>query len=100
MDQRDQFSDWNRIHNRAVRIIDGQKMSKSYNNTIPLWLPAKELRKAILGIVTNSLAPGEAKNPDDSNIFSIYQAFASADETAAKQVYERGLKEGVPLPEL
>jgi len=63
--------------------LDGRKMSKSYNNTIPLWLPAKDLRKAILGIVTNSQAPGEAKNPDESHIFSIYQAFASAGETAA-----------------
>jgi tryptophanyl-tRNA synthetase len=57
--------------------LDGRKMSKSYNNTIPLWLPEKELRKAILGIVTNSQAPGEAKNPDESHIFSIYQAFAN-----------------------
>jgi len=63
--------------------LDGRKMSKSYNNTIPLWLPEKELRKAILGIVTNSQAPGEPKNPDESHIFSIYQAFASAGETAA-----------------
>jgi tryptophanyl-tRNA synthetase len=63
--------------------LDGRKMSKSYNNTIPLWLPAKDLRKAILGIVTNSQAPGESKNPDESHIFSIYQAFASAEETAA-----------------
>ena len=63
--------------------LDGRKMSKSYNNTIPLWLPAKDLRKAILGIVTNSQAPGEPKNPDESHIFSIYQAFASAEETAA-----------------
>jgi len=63
--------------------LDGRKMSKSYNNTIPLWLPAKDLRKAILGIVTNSQLPGEPKNPDESHIFSIYQAFASAEETAA-----------------
>jgi tryptophanyl-tRNA synthetase len=62
---------------------DGRKMSKSYNNTIPLWLPAKDLKKAILGIVTDSRAPGEAKDPQSSNIFAIYQAFASADETAA-----------------
>jgi tryptophanyl-tRNA synthetase len=66
--------------------LDGRKMSKSYNNTIPLWLPEKELRKAILGIVTNSQAPGEPKNPDESHIFSIYQAFASADETAAMRM--------------
>jgi tryptophanyl-tRNA synthetase len=62
---------------------DGRKMSKSYDNTIPLWLPAKDLKKAILGIVTDSRAPGEAKDPDSSNIFAIYQAFADASETAA-----------------
>jgi tryptophanyl-tRNA synthetase len=62
--------------------LDGRKMSKSYNNTIPLWLPEKELRKSILGIVTNSQMPDEPKNPDESNIFAIYQAFASAEETA------------------
>src|SRR5690606_15851261 len=39
--------------------LDGRKMSKSYNNTIPLWLSARELKKAILGIVTDSRAPGE-----------------------------------------
>jgi tryptophanyl-tRNA synthetase len=63
--------------------LDGRKMSKSYNNTIPLFEPAKKLRSAIMGIVTNSLEPGQPKNPDDSNIFSIYRAFAGADETAA-----------------
>jgi tryptophanyl-tRNA synthetase len=62
---------------------DGRKMSKSYDNTIPLWLPAKELRKAILGIVTDSRAPGEPKDPGTSNLFAIYQAFASAAETEA-----------------
>ena len=72
--------------------LDGRKMSKSYNNTIPLWLPEKELRKAILGIVTNSQAPGEPKNPDESHIFSIYQAFAHADETAAmRQAFADGI---------
>jgi tryptophanyl-tRNA synthetase len=62
---------------------DGRKMSKSYDNTIPLWLPAKELRKAILGIGTDSRAPGEPKDPGTSNLFAIYQAFASAAETEA-----------------
>jgi tryptophanyl-tRNA synthetase len=71
---------------------DGRKMSKSYDNTIPLWLPEKELRKAILGIITNSQAPGEAKNPEESNLFAIYQAFASADETAAmRRAYADGI---------
>jgi tryptophanyl-tRNA synthetase len=72
--------------------LDGRKMSKSYNNTIPLWLPAKELEKAILGIVTDSRAPGEAKDADSSNIFAIYQAFAGSDETAAmRQAYADGI---------
>ena len=62
---------------------DGRKMSKSYDNTIPLWLPAPDLRKAILAIVTDSHARGEPKDPDSSNIFAIYQAFATPDETAA-----------------
>jgi tryptophanyl-tRNA synthetase len=62
---------------------DGRKMSKSYDNTIPLWLPSKDLRKAILGIVTDSRAPGEPKDPDTSNLFAIYQAFANAAETEA-----------------
>jgi tryptophanyl-tRNA synthetase len=61
---------------------DGRKMSKSYNNTIPLWLPAKDLKKAILAIVTDSRAPGEPKDTETSNLFAIYQAFASAGETA------------------
>ena len=61
--------------------LDGRKMSKSYNNTIPLWLSAKDLKKAILGIVTDSRTPGQPKDTEGSNIFAIYQAFASADET-------------------
>jgi tryptophanyl-tRNA synthetase len=72
--------------------LDGRKMSKSYNNTIPLWLPQAELRKAILGIVTNSQQPGEPKDPDASHLFAIYQAFASAGETAAmRQAYADGI---------
>jgi len=63
--------------------LDGRKMSKSYNNTIPLFDPPAKLRSAIMGIVTDSRAPGEAKDPDASHIFSIYQAFATPDETAA-----------------
>ncbi|MGA9342765.1 MAG: tryptophan--tRNA ligase [Rhodanobacteraceae bacterium] len=62
---------------------DGRKMSKSYDNTIGLWLAPKAFKKAILGIVTDSSAPGEAKDPDTSNLFSIYRAFATPDETAA-----------------
>ncbi|MBX3700373.1 MAG: tryptophan--tRNA ligase [Dokdonella sp.] len=79
-------------HVATLPGTDGRKMSKSYDNTIPLWLPAGELRKAILGIVTDSRAPGEAKDPDSSNIFAIYQAFATADEAAAmREAFAAGI---------
>ena len=75
--------------------LDGRKMSKSYDNTIPLWLPARELRKAILGIVTSSQAPGEPKDPASSHLYTIYQAFADADESAAmRRAYEQGIAWG------
>jgi tryptophanyl-tRNA synthetase len=64
---------------------DGRKMSKSYNNTIPLWLPQKQLRKAIMKIVTNSLEPGQPKDPADSALYSIYAAFASVAQRAEMQ---------------
>ncbi len=63
--------------------LDGRKMSKSYGNTIPLWLPEKKLRKAIMKIVTNSKEPGEPKFADESALFPIYQAFASDAEYAS-----------------
>ncbi len=75
--------------------LDGRKMSKSYNNTIPLWLDEKSLKKSILGIVTNSLAPGAPKNPDDSNIFTVYQAFATTQEAAAmRNAFHKGIAWG------
>jgi tryptophanyl-tRNA synthetase len=58
-------------------------MSKSYDNTIPLFAPAAQMRKQIAGIVTDSKAPGEPKATEGSALFQIYQAFASAEETAA-----------------
>ena len=52
--------------------LDGRKMSKSYNNTIPLFEgTAKDLQQAIAQIKTDSKLPGEPKNPDDSNLFAI-----------------------------
>lgn len=74
---------------------DGRKMSKSYNNAIPLWLPEKQLRKAIMKIVTNSLAPGEPKDPDDSALFTIYRAFASpAQRAQMRAAYRDGIAWG------
>jgi tryptophanyl-tRNA synthetase len=63
--------------------LDGRKMSKSYDNTIPLFAPAAQMRKQIAGIVTDSKAPGEPKATEGSALFQIYQAFANAEETAA-----------------
>ena len=57
--------------------LDGRKMSKSYDNTIPLFSSAKEMKDAISRIVTDSKAPGEAKDPDNSHLFTLFQAFAT-----------------------
>ncbi|UPG91066.1 tryptophan--tRNA ligase [Luteibacter aegosomaticola] len=64
--------------------LDGRKMSKSYDNTIPLFDGgSKALRDSIMKIVTDSRAPGEPKDTDDSALFTIFKAFASPAETAA-----------------
>jgi len=63
--------------------LDGRKMSKSYDNTIPLFAPREQLKKLIFSIVTDSRAPGEPKDVENSALFQLYQAFASADETTA-----------------
>ncbi len=71
---------------------DGRKMSKSYNNTIPLWLPEKQLRKSIMKIVTNSLEPGEPKQTENSALFAIYAAFANPEQREEmKQAYADGI---------
>ena len=62
--------------------LDGRKMSKSYGNTIPLFSTEKQLKKHINKIKTNLLEPGEPKNSDDSAVFQIWQAFATAEQTA------------------
>ena len=61
--------------------LDGRKMSKSYNNAIPLFAPEKNLRKLIMKIKTNSLEPGEPKETEGSTLYDIYKAFASEEET-------------------
>ncbi len=63
--------------------LDGRKMSKSYDNVIPLFAPAAELRKLVFSIVTDSRMPGEPKDTEGSALFQLYQAFARAEETEA-----------------
>ncbi|HEX7060627.1 MAG TPA: tryptophan--tRNA ligase [Woeseiaceae bacterium] len=77
--------------------LDGRKMSKSYNNTIPLFADEKPLRKLIMKIKTNSLEPGEPKDTNDSTLFDIYKAFATDEETAA---IERRYAEGIAWGEM
>jgi len=60
--------------------LDGRKMSKSYDNIIPLFAPVSELKKKIMRIITDSKLPEEPKNPDESTIFQLYKHFATADE--------------------
>ncbi|WP_223146094.1 tryptophan--tRNA ligase [Iodobacter fluviatilis] len=70
-------------HVATLPGLDGRKMSKSYDNTIPLFEGgAKALKDAIAKIVTNSLLPGEPKDPDNSHLVTLFEAFASSEETA------------------
>jgi len=65
---------------KTVVGLDGRKMSKSYNNTIPMFCTEKELKKLIMSIVTNSQTVEEPKDPDTSNIFALYKNFASQEQ--------------------
>jgi tryptophanyl-tRNA synthetase len=75
--------------------LDGRKMSKSYDNTIPLFAPRAQLQKLIAGIVTDSRGPKVPKAVEGSALFQIYQAFASAEETdSLRQAYADGIAWG------
>ena len=72
--------------------MDGRKMSKSYDNTIPLFEPENKLKKLINKIKTNSLEPGEPKETEGCTLFSIYQSFATAKEIdEIRQRYAEGI---------
>ncbi|MEM7406331.1 MAG: tryptophan--tRNA ligase [Pseudomonadota bacterium] len=82
-------------HVAVLSGLDGRKMSKSYNNTIPLFLGEKQLRKHINKIRTNLLEPGEPKDPDESAVFQIWRAFASEQDTAAmREEFANGIAWG------
>ena len=69
-----------------------EKMTKSYNNIIPLLSTEKELKKAVMKIVTNSQEPGEPKDWRDNTLFSIYSSFAGDDQIQdLKSKYEDGI---------
>ena len=77
---------------KTVLGIDGRKMSKSYNNIIPLLSTEKELKKAVMKIVTNSQEPGEPKDWRNNTLYSIYSSFADVDQIQdLKSKYEDGI---------
>lgn len=81
--------------NAVLQGLDGRKMSKSYGNTIPLFLPEKQLKKSINKILTNLLEPGEPKDPDTSPVFQIWQAFATPEQNAyMRQQFAEGIAWG------
>lgn len=66
----------------VVPGIDGQKMSKSYGNVIPIWAPSKKLRKIIMRITTDSKGVDEPKEPDTCTVFRLYELFAEPSQVA------------------
>jgi len=85
----------------VLQGLDGRKMSKSYGNTIPLFLGEKQLRKHINKIKTNLLEPGEAKDPDTSTVFQIWRAFASqTQQQEMRQAFADGIGWGDAKKEL
>lgn len=69
-----------RESSKTIVGLDGRKMSKSYNNVIPLFGTAKKMRKLVMKIVTNSQAIEEPKNPDTCNVFTLYKLFSTTEE--------------------
>ncbi|MDP6969084.1 MAG: tryptophan--tRNA ligase [Gammaproteobacteria bacterium] len=92
------------VHEGKAKVLsglDGRKMSKSYGNIIPLFAPTDELRRLIGQITTNSLAPGEAKDPDTCTLFEIYSAFSSREQSDAMRLrYAAGIGWGEMKQEL
>ncbi|MCV6588229.1 MAG: tryptophan--tRNA ligase [Marinobacterium sp.] len=81
--------------------LDGRKMSKSYDNTIPLFASADQLRKLINQIRTDLREPGEPKDADGSTIFQLYSLFASDAEAATmRRRFEEGIAWGDAKKEL
>ena len=79
-------------HVATLPGLDGRKMSKSYDNVIPLFASSAQLKKLVAAIVTDSRAPGEPKDTEGSALFQLYQAFAGAEDVAAmRQAYAEGI---------
>ncbi len=68
---------------KTILGLDGQKMSKSYGNTLPLFMDEKSLRKRVNQVVTNSQSPEEPKQPDESTVFALHKLLLNPGEEAA-----------------
>lgn len=86
----------------TITGLDGRKMSKSYGNVLPLMADSKELRKAVMKIVTDSRLPEEPKDPDADNVYNIFKHFAPPERLAeVRRLYvEGGLAYGKMKQEL
>ena len=71
--------------------VDGQKMSKSYNNFIDIFLPDKQLRKVVMSVITDSTPLEEPKNPETCNVFALYKLLATPEQIKVmRENYEKG----------
>lgn len=70
--------------------LDGQKMSKSYGNTIPLFAEDDEIRKLAMSVVTDSKGVSEPKDPNTDNVFALHKLFSGDDLREIKRRYEEG----------
>ncbi len=80
-----------RENTKTIVGLDGRKMSKSYNNVIPLFATPKKMRKLVMKIVTNSQTIEEPKDPDSCNVFTLYKLFSTAEEQEGlRKKYQAG----------
>lgn len=82
---------------KTVTGLDGQKMSKSYGNTIPLFADDKELKRLVMTIKTDSKEVEEAKNPEECNVFALHKLFTPADQLA--EIKKRYVEGGIGYKE-
>ena len=75
---------------KTVVGLDGQKMSKSYRNTIPLFATERELKQLVMSIKTDSKGETEPKNPEGCNVFALHRLFSDKDLPELKRRYVKG----------
>jgi tryptophanyl-tRNA synthetase len=84
-------------HVKTVIGLDGQKMSKSYNNTIPLFADEAEIKRLVMTIKTDSKGVEEPKNPEECNVFALHKLFATDDQLA--EIKKRYVEGGIGYKE-